>query len=91
MPITTLNPNQHKGNQMKFIPAIQHATIGYGIRRKCWAGDTCLHLDNLQTLRWIGVNLSEYGRDSDECKFFGGDAGFDLSKTDILADDWETV
>jgi hypothetical protein len=74
---------------MNFINAIQHATIGYGIRRRAWReNDRCwLTLDNFGNLQWCEGNV-------------GGEARLipiiidpsrDMIDEDIRALDWEAV
>lgn len=71
---------------MNFIKAIQHATIGYGIRRKSWRDGATITIDNFGDLYWVeGVGMDV------PIKLCGRDAGFDLSPEDIRAQDWEAV
>lgn len=44
---------------MNFIGAIQHATIGYGIRRRKWDKDLIFWLDGVH-LKQTDTNLSLY-------------------------------
>lgn len=71
---------------MNFIRAIQHATIGYGIRRKVWSSNEhCwLYLHNDQ-LQWAEGNIAC------SCNLLGKDLSADLIEEDITATDWETI
>lgn len=71
---------------MNFIQAIQHATIGYQMRRKVWSSDCRLRLYDNGELHWcagIGVEIP--------VKLLGEDRTFDLTDEDIQATDWETT
>jgi hypothetical protein len=85
--------NEQKGAKMNFIAAIQHAAIGYGIRRKAWRNDAILMLENNQ-LHWIkdrnGVETPNNGI-WNECKLMGADITHDLTAEDIAAQDWEAI
>lgn len=71
---------------MNFIKAVQHGTIGYGIRRRSWRQGAILSVGNSGELYWIeGV-----GTDT-PVKLCGPDKAFDLSVEDIQAQDWEVV
>lgn len=64
---------------MNFIAAIQHASIGYGIRRKVWK--RMLHLDQHE-LFWVDTATS-----AQLC----GLSILDVSVEDIKATDWEAI
>lgn len=70
---------------MNFLKAIQHATIGYGIRRKCWGPKAILSLDNFARLYWL----------NSDCRlsaiFVQETDSYNLSLEDINSTDWETV
>lgn len=68
---------------MNFIAAIQHATIGYGIRRKAWHENSILHLGDGAALYWTH---SKY-----QVALLGTDHGFDVNAADIAATDWEAI
>lgn len=75
---------------MNFIKAIQHATIGYGIRRRSWRQDAVLTVDNFGDLYWT----SGVGTDTPVKLGVSGpgvDMTFDLNVEDIQARDWEVV
>ncbi len=71
---------------MNFIKAIQHATIGYGIRRKAWRErpDCFLHLRDDGDLEWDDPETIP-------CKLLGNDLAADLLPEDITATDWEAI
>lgn len=71
---------------MNFIGAIQHATIGYGIRRRIWAARVLLHLQD-HDLVW----LEEPPSGNNVCELLGPDKFYHLQPEDITATDWETV
>lgn len=82
---------------MDFIKAIQHATIGYGIRRAEWkrsvhedvtGPDLILHLDH-DGLRW--VNTPDGRANGTPIKLCGDDMNYDLMAEDITADDWQVI
>lgn len=62
---------------MNFIQAVQHATIGYGIRRADWTSDAILYMEP----KTLGPAL---------CWVKNGRIA-NLGLLDIRADDWETV
>lgn len=72
---------------MNFIKAIQHATIGYGIRRKSWEVpfDTFLLLDHTGRLMWSPNNVADFAI------LMGNDPATDLNAEDLQATDWETI
>lgn len=87
---------------MNFIKAIQHATIGYGIRRKEWHERNILSLDEGIILSldegmvnpglvWVdGAHFSNADHVGLRCKI-GGEFEFDLNAADLMATDWEVV
>jgi hypothetical protein len=79
---------------MNFIAAIQHATIGYGIRRKAWKHDVILMLHNGSELHWLkdrnGVSVENFGTWT-QCHVLGSDKTHDLTAEDIAAQDWEAI
>lgn len=69
---------------MNFIRAIQHASIGFLIRRKAWQNFAVLRLVNYDQLYWInGIQCS--------CHILGSDKGTDLMPEDLAATDWTTL
>lgn len=82
---------------MNFIKAIQHATIGYGIRRAEWVRtqpddwpDLILHLD-CDGLRWVNTPDGRANVLLPPVKLCGEDINYDLLVQDITADDWQVV
>lgn len=75
---------------MNFIAAIQHATIGYGIRRKAWNNtDAILHLNDKAELHWVpAIHNPEHQA---PVKLGHGDICYDLTQSDIAANDWEAI
>lgn len=67
---------------MNFIAAIQHATIGYGIRRKNWKENRTLYLNEdaelIETSTGARITLC-------------GELSCDLKREDLQATDWEVV
>ena len=79
---------------MGFIGAIQHATIGYGVRRPAWHPDFVLWLDrNTNELKLV----NDKARDGEPVKegvvinILGGSKAMDLDEEDLTANDWETI
>lgn len=74
---------------MNFIKAIQHATIGYGIRRIEWRlNPNCwLSLDNFGDLQWCEANVAGPAR----LVPVDIDLAVDITAEDIRATDWETL
>jgi hypothetical protein len=75
---------------MNFIAAIQHAGIGYGIRRTCWHGDAILHTNNMHELPW----LTRKGEDQPYAAPFAKDraqSAHEITMEDVMAQDWDTV
>ena len=71
---------------MNFIAAVQHATIGYGIRRKRWSDKSILALGpDGHSFEWLESTTP------DPVKLLGPDLTYDLTPDDIMAEDWETV
>jgi hypothetical protein len=66
--------------KMNFIAAIQHTTIGYGIRRRTWPSKAILYIDNLHILRWM--------ENEEECKILGVEVTMNLTAEDLTATDW---
>lgn len=68
---------------MNFIAAIQHASIGFYIRRKQWPNYAMLRMEGVQ-LWWVnGVTFP--------ANLLGIDKTGDVSAEDIQANDWEYV
>lgn len=73
---------------MNFLKAIQHATIGYGIRRKPWSfRENCYLVLKLDELYWAEGNC---GGEAKLCPD-KPDLTVDLLPEDIAAKDWETI
>lgn len=71
---------------MNFIAAIQHASIGYGIRRKAWRENVnCWLILVNHELHWCEGNVASVAR------LLGDDITCDLLAEDIAAGDWETL
>lgn len=67
-----------------FLAAIRHATIGYAIRRKAWPGEASLYLRGDGALRWTDTDR--------ECGLLdvpGGEGN--LQAVDLTAHDWQAV
>lgn len=73
---------------MNFIKAVQHATIGYGIRRKAWAPHAILSLGNLGEFYWLNDTFRTTETPVQLC---GPDKAFDLQPHDLQATDWECI
>lgn len=71
---------------MNFIKAVQHATIGYAIRRRAWGNpDSMLILDHTGEFRWVAPNCMTVAA------LLGSDTTGDLTAEDIIGTDWEAV
>lgn len=71
---------------MNFVAAIQHATIGYGIRRKAWGPKAFLYLHDGNTLRW-----GHFDDQVETCDLLGPSRTMDLQASDITGTDWEVI
>lgn len=73
---------------MNFLGALQHAFIGYGIRRKAWNHSPIIYYDHDdQRLRFLGTN-----KDTDNgllVSFAAEEGGDVLTPEDCNAMDWE--
>lgn len=76
---------------MTFIKAIQHATIGYGIRRKAWTERENCYLElRYNELWWAAGNVVD--REAKLCPDIeDADLAIDIIPEDIVAIDWEIV
>lgn len=68
---------------MNFLVAVQHATIGYGIRRRVWPPKAMLYMQTYE-LYWVD------GSDT-PVKLLGDSVTADLQKEDIQGEDWEAI
>lgn len=76
---------------MNFITAIQHATIGYGIRRQTWILSRWMLLDDSgHHLIW-NIVPNGYGTRDGNITLLGPDPSWDITEEDIKATDWEAV
>jgi hypothetical protein len=81
---------------MNFYGAIQHASIGYGVRRKQWAENSILFFDHDKCqLCWLNATYVENGVEHGKgtvAKLLGLQyATLDLTAEDIKATDWDTI
>lgn len=76
---------------MNWYGALQHAFIGYGIRRKAWPENYVLFWDQDKLcLRWMMAPTIPMTSVEPECKLLeGGDIS--LSGEAIKASDWEAI
>lgn len=79
---------------MKFITAIQHATIGYGIRRKVWPENVIIYLENYELRYMNDANKNRtqgITGNNNEIQLLGPDQTFDLQAESVIATDWEAI
>jgi hypothetical protein len=67
---------------MNFIQAVQHGSIGYGIRRAIWPKDVILTVNNFGGFDWMLGG---------EAELLGDDPASDLSVEDVKSEDWVTI
>ena len=77
----TMSPN------MNFLKALQHAFIGYGIRRKAWREEAILYFDLDGTGPDDGLRWMQSGPHDATRAFVWPD----ISYEDMGATDWEVI